>query len=93
MEKSLFPFDEDLLANCQLINDAEGSEEFLYLLRTFITEVLHSGASCTKQQVLALHSFPEFEWLLDYKAKWSVQRHNDVVAGVLYSINPGHPRY
>ncbi|ABM79550.1 hypothetical protein [Prochlorococcus marinus] len=52
LEKGLFRFDDEVLADRQLISAAGGNEDLLNTLKTFIKEVVASGGECTKQQVL-----------------------------------------
>ena len=74
LERSLVAFDDEVLADRQLISAAGGNEDLLNTLKTFIKEVDANSGECTKQQVLDLYSCPEFEWCQDYKTKWRTQR-------------------
>ena len=61
LEKSFVAFNDDVLADRQLISAAGGNEDLLNTLQAFIKEVVANSGECTKQEVLDLYSCPGFE--------------------------------
>lgn len=90
LQKGLLTFDDSVLADRQLLAAASYDDSLLQVMKDFIDEVIASGGTCRKDQMLQLFETEyEIERWKDYKSNWKTRRFKEIAAGMGYQINPG----
>jgi hypothetical protein len=90
LQKGLLTFDDSVLADRQLLVTAAYDDSLLKVMKDFIKEVIGSGGTCRKDQLLQLFETEyEIERWKDYKSNWKTRRFKEIAAGMGYQINPG----
>ena len=92
LKKGLVKFEDNLLAEKQLLKICYGDQLLLDSLTDLIEGVVEGTGELPKEQVIALYgSCPEFERYAEYSSKWKTRVFKDVCLGLGYRVNHDRP--
>lgn len=97
LKNGLEPFDDQILADRQLLKTTGGDELLLLEIRNYISSFFKEGESQTelsRNDVINFYStVPELDKYAKWQENWKVRTFKKVASGLGYQVNPGRSRY
>ena len=96
LSKGLEPFDDQILADRQLLKATAGSEVLLLEMTNFIKGLFTDGdeTEVSRQQVIDFYSsLPDLDKFITYGENWKVRTFKKVCSLHGFQVNPGRSRF
>ena len=92
LKHGLVKFEDNVMAQRQLLKVVYGDQMFLDELTKFIDGVVANGGEVSKDEVIAFYGYyPEFERFASYSSNWKTATFKNVCAGLGYRVNHNRP--
>ncbi|WP_188021899.1 primase-helicase family protein [Synechococcus sp. RS9907] len=92
LKNGLVKFEDNVMAERQLLKVCYGDQMLLDELTKFIKGVVSNGSEVSKDEVIAFYGYyPEFERFSEYSSKWKTSTFKNVCTGLGYRVNPDRP--